>query len=93
MGPLSVFGYNYFAGRYDADRNGPVRLLGYQGLRGGGGAYSYEVLNLVDGKRTAQAIRDIVAAEYGPVPLELVVEYLQALESIDVIKSSVAKGR
>jgi hypothetical protein len=91
-GPLSVFGYNYFADRYDADRNGPVRLFGYQGLRGGGGAYAYEVLNLVNGKRTAQEIRDFVAAEYGPVPLELVVEYLRALKSIDVVKTSVTKG-
>jgi len=48
--------------------------------------YTYEVLNLVNGRRTAQEIRDAVSATYGPVPLEVVVEYLRALESIHVIE-------
>ncbi|NNF00820.1 MAG: M28 family peptidase [Pyrinomonadaceae bacterium] len=86
-GPTSVFGYNYFSARYDVQKHGPVRLFGYRGLRGSGGAYAYEVLNLVDGKRNAQEIRDIVAAEFGPVPLGLVVEYLKALESIEMVRT------
>jgi len=49
-------------------------------LWGGGEEYAYEVLNFADGKRNAQSIRDAVSAEYGPVPLEMVVEYLRALE-------------
>jgi hypothetical protein len=44
-------------------------------------------LNLVNGRRTAQDIRDFVSATYGPIPLELVVEYLRALESIQVIEA------
>ncbi len=51
-----------------------------------GGEYAYEVLNLVNGRRTAQDIRDAVSASYGPIPLEVVVEYLRALESIRVIE-------
>jgi hypothetical protein len=31
-------------------------------------------------------IRDVVSAVYGPVPIEVVVEYLRALESIKVIE-------
>ena len=54
-----------------------------------GRKFAYEVLNFADGKRNAQEIRDAVSAEYGPVPLELVVEYLRALEKIAVV--SVAK--
>jgi hypothetical protein len=85
-GPLGVFGYNYFTDKYDARRNGAVRLFEHRGSRGdGGGAYAYEVLNLVDGKRTVREIRDSVSAEFGPVPLELVLEYLRALETIRVV--------
>ena len=40
----------------------------------------------VDPKAAAQDIRDVVSAVYGPVALELVVEYLRALESIRVIE-------
>ena len=55
-------------------------------MRGEGGqAYAYEVLNFVNGKRTAQEIRDLVSAEYGPVPLAMVVEYLRALQAGGVI--------
>ncbi len=81
-GPLSAFGYDYFSDHYDGP---PVGLFQYRGLRGTGGTYAYEVLNMVDGARRAQDIRDLVSAEFGPVPLELVVEYLQALESIGVV--------
>ena len=43
------------------------------------------LLVIADGKRNAQQIRDAVSAEYGPVPLKLVVEYLEALEKIGVV--------
>ncbi|HSE32823.1 MAG TPA: M28 family peptidase [Pyrinomonadaceae bacterium] len=86
-GPMSAFGYDYFTDHYGVERERTIRLLQFQGLRGSGGDYSYEVLNLVDGRRTAQDIRDFVSATYGPIPLELVVEYLRALESIKVIEA------
>ena len=84
-GPMSAFGYDYFTDHYGAERERAIRLLQYQGLRGAGGEYAYEVLNLVNGRRTAQDIRDAVSTTYGPIPLDLVVEYLRALESIRVI--------
>ncbi len=86
-GPMSAFGYDYFTDHYGAERESSLRLLQFQGLRGSGGEYAYEVLNLVNGRRTAQEIRDVVSATYGPVPLEMVVEYLRALESIRVIEA------
>jgi len=61
-------------------------LLSYEGLWGGGEEYAYEMLNFANGKRNAQEIRDAVSAEYGPVPLEMVAEYLQALEKIGVVE-------
>ena len=86
-GPMSAFGYDYFTDHYGAERERAIRLLQFQGLRGSGGDYSYEVLNFVNGRRTAQEIRDLVSAVYGPIPLEMVVEYLRALESIRVIEA------
>ncbi|MGH9817468.1 MAG: DUF4910 domain-containing protein, partial [Candidatus Acidiferrales bacterium] len=85
-GPMSVFGYDYFEDKLGVENARKVRLLNYRGLWGSGSNYAYEVLNFVDGKRTAQEIRDAVSAEFGPVPLELVAEYLRALEKIGVVK-------
>jgi len=84
-GPLAVFGYDYFAEHAKAAGVATPKLLSYEGLWGAGEEYAYEVLNFADGKRNAQEIRDAVSAEYGPVPLELVVEYLRALEKIGVV--------
>jgi hypothetical protein len=61
------------------------KLLSYEGMWGSGEEYAYEVLNFADGKRNAREIRDAVSAEYGPVPFEMVVEYLKALEKIGVV--------
>ncbi len=85
-GPLSVFGYDYFTDHYGEERARKIRLLSFRGLRGSGSEYAYEALNFVDGRRTAQEIRDAVSAVYGPVPLDVVVEYLRAVESIGVVR-------
>jgi aminopeptidase YwaD len=86
-GPLAVFGYDYFEAHWAKLANvKKPQLLEYQGLWGGGEEYAYEVLNFADGKRNAQEIRDAVSAEYGPVPLEMVIEYLKALEKIGVVE-------
>jgi aminopeptidase YwaD len=82
-GPLSVFGYDYFEAHF---RGTKPALLSYRGARGEGADYAYEALNLVDGKRTVGDIRDDLAAIYGPVPIEIVLEYLRALETIDVVR-------
>ncbi|RMH15790.1 MAG: M28 family peptidase [Acidobacteria bacterium] len=84
-GPMSGFGYSYLDDRLE--RRGIERpaLLTYRGLWGSGGEYAYEALNLVDGERTVSQVRDAVAAIYGPVPVELVAEYLDALAGIGVL--------
>lgn len=80
-GPMEWFGSNYFE-EERAKRGIPpnAELLS--------GDYAYEVLNFSDGKRNAQQIRDAVSAEYGPVPLEMVVEYLKALEAVGVVEQT-----
>jgi hypothetical protein len=84
-GPLAVFGYDYFEDHAGQSGISTPKLLGYQGLWGAGEEYAYETLNFVDGKRNAQQIRDAVSVEYGPAALEMIVEYLKALEKIGVI--------
>jgi len=85
-GPLAVFGYDYFAEHAKTVGVVTPKLLSYEGLWGAGEEYAYEVLSFADGKRNAQEIRDAVSAEYGPIPLEVVVEYLKALEKIGVVE-------
>jgi aminopeptidase YwaD len=85
-GPLAVFGYDYVKDHLGAAGIAPPKLLSYEGLWGGGEEYAYETLNFVDSSLDVQQIRDRVSIEYGPVPLEMVVEYLQALEKIGVVE-------
>jgi len=85
-GPMSVFGYDYLVDHLGAERAAALALTDYSGLRGGGGEYSIETLNFVDGRRSVRDIRDALAAEFGPVPLEHVAAYLEALETIKVIR-------
>ncbi len=75
-GPMSAFGYDYFTAHY----KGPAIKLR--------GDSQFEALNLVNGQRTAKEIRDALSAIYAPVPLEDVVQYLEALASIGVILPS-----
>jgi aminopeptidase YwaD len=84
-GPLAVFGYDYFQDHAKAAGIATPKLLSYEGLWGSGEEYAYEVLNMANGKRRAQDIRDVVSAEYGPVPVELVIEYLKALERTGLV--------
>lgn len=85
-GPMSVFGYDYLADHLGAERAAALALTTYSGLRGGGDEYAIEALNFVDGRRSVRDIRDALAAEFGPVPIEHVASYLEALETIKVIR-------
>ena len=84
-GPMSVFGYDYLGDKYGKARAGALGILRHAGLWGRGGEYAYEVLNLVDGKRSPADIRDAVSAIYGPIPLPVVMEFLGALEAAGVV--------
>jgi len=85
-GPMGAFGYSYLEDKLGSEAVGDLRLRRYSGTYGGGGQYTYEALNFVDGKKTVSEIRDWLVAEIGDVPIEYVEEYLAALESIDVIR-------
>jgi aminopeptidase YwaD len=85
-GPMTVFGYDYLVDHLGAEKAAALALPDYSGLRSGGGEYAIEALNFVDGRRSVRDIRDALSAEFGPVPLEHVAAYLEALESIRVIR-------
>src|SRR6267142_4895019 len=91
-GPMTVFGYDYFADHAKAAKVATPKLLEHPPaprappLTGGGEDYAYEVLNFADGTRSVQQIRDAVSAEYGPIELELVAGYLRALANIGVVE-------
>ena len=81
-----MFGYDYLRDKLGAERTSKLRLLDYQGLRGAGGDYAYEVLNMAVFPMKAIDIRNAVSAIYGPVSLELVIEYLRGLEQAGVVR-------
>ena len=84
-GPLAVFGYDYFQDHAKLAGIAPPRLLEFSGSWGAGEEYAYEALNFADGQHTSQQIRDELTAEYGPVPLDLVEEYLRALRTLHIV--------
>jgi aminopeptidase YwaD len=84
-GPMGGFGYDYFEDKAGAVGIPKPSLLGRQPLWGEA-SYTYEALNLVDGRRTVGEIRDALAAIYGPVPVAEVAEYLGALEKIGILR-------
>jgi hypothetical protein len=77
------------------DRLGRQRMAKIKLLNGGsdrllrvqdrGTLYAYEIVNFVDGKRSVGEIRDAVAAEYGPIPLDVVADYLKACEEAKIV--------
>jgi hypothetical protein len=85
-GPLMVFGYDYLADHLKGTGVGSPKLEEYEGAWAGGEEYCYEALNLADGKRSARQIADDLAAELGPVPPALVLEYLRALKTSGVLE-------
>ena len=85
-GPMHAFGYSYIEDKLGAGKLERLRLPKHSTTFGTGIMFTYEALNFVDGERTVSDIRDWLLAELGDVPVEYVAEYLDALESIDVIR-------
>ena len=47
--------------------------------------YAYEIVNFVDGKRSVGEIRDAVSAEFGPISVDVVADYLDACAEAKII--------
>jgi hypothetical protein len=46
---------------------------------------AYEIVNFIDGTRTVNDIRDAVSAEFEPIDVKVVAEYLELLARIGAI--------
>jgi len=62
------------------------RAAWYAGDMPLGGDARFELVNFIDGRRGISEIRDALAAEFGPVPLEAIARYLEDLVTVGVIR-------
>ena len=83
-GPMNGFGYSWFDDHLARAGLTRPRLLARE--TGPGPSLGYEALNLVDGRRSAGEIRDVLAATVGAAPFEEVAEYLDTLARLGVIE-------
>ena len=90
FGPLTYQNDNVLLDRLGAERMKSIRLLDGSSrlvrVQDKGALYAYEIINFVDGHRTVGEIRDAVSAEFGPIALDLVSEYLNACAEAEVIR-------
>jgi hypothetical protein len=62
------------------------RAAWYRGDMPLDGDARFELVNFIDGRRSVSEIRDALAAEFGPVPLEAIARYLEDLVTVGVIR-------
>jgi hypothetical protein len=91
FGPLTYQNDDVLRARIGKERYGKIKLMNSEAtqllnVRDQSELYAYEIVNFVNGKRTVGEIRDAVSAEYGPLPLTLVADYLQACIEAQVIQ-------
>jgi aminopeptidase YwaD len=90
FGPLTFQNDDVLLDRLGSERFAKIKLLNADSSRllnaqDSGAIYAYEIVNFVDGKRSVTQIRDAVAGEFGPIPLDVVSDYLQACEEAKII--------
>jgi hypothetical protein len=90
FGPLTYQNDNVLLARLGKERYGKIKLINSEAtqllnVRDQSELYAYEIVNFVTGKRTVGEIRDAVSAEYGPLPVNLVADYLDACAEAGVI--------
>jgi aminopeptidase YwaD len=92
FGPLDYQNDNVLLARLGKERYAKIKLGGGSGatqllnVLDQSELYAYEIVNFVNGKRTVGEIRDAVSAEYGPLPVDLVGDYLEACAEAGVIQ-------
>ena len=80
-GPLGVYYYDHLTEVLGPDAGVETALS----RRDGGDVLTWEALNLVDGRRSVQEIRDVLTGRYAPVPVAEVTDYLDLLARAHVI--------
>ncbi|HZB70191.1 MAG TPA: M28 family peptidase [Sphingomicrobium sp.] len=84
-GPMEGFGFSWFDERLKAAGMPRPALLDRAAGRDAP-SFAYEALNLVDGRRSVQAIRDELFATVGPVPIAEVADYLATLARLGLLE-------
>jgi aminopeptidase YwaD len=90
FGPLTFQNDDVLVDRLGAERVAKIKLLDPNSshllkAQDQGDIYAYEIVNFVDGQKSVAQIRDAVSAEFGPIPLQIVVDYLNACEEAKII--------
>jgi aminopeptidase YwaD len=90
FGPLTYQNDDVLLDRLGVERMRAIKILNADSSRllnaqDSGALYAYEILNFVDGRKSVADIRDAVAAEFGPIPVELVADYLAACAEAKII--------
>jgi aminopeptidase YwaD len=91
FGPLTYQNDNVLLARLGKERYGKIKLINADAtqllnVRDQSELYAYEIVNFIDGKRSVGEIRNAVSAEYGPLPINLVSDYLDACAEAGVIQ-------
>jgi hypothetical protein len=91
FGPLDYQNDNVLLARLGKERYGKIKLVSNGATRllnvlDQSELYAYEIVNFVNGRRTVGEIRDAVSAEYAPLPVNLVADYLNACAEAGVIR-------
>jgi len=91
FGPLTYQNDNVLLARLGPERMARIKLLNSEATpqlnaQDLSDLYAYEIVNFVDGKRSVGEIRDAVSAEYGPLPVDLVEDYLKACQEAGLIQ-------
>jgi hypothetical protein len=89
-GPMDGFGYSWLDDHLKQAGIARPALLDRPSGRDGP-SFGYETLNLVDGRRSVEEIRNALAVTVAPAPLAEVVAYLSALEKLGVIERTNAR--
>ena len=91
FGPLTYQNDNVLEARLAPERVAKIKLLNSEATpllntQDLASLYAYEIVNFVDGKRSLGEIRDAVSAEYGPLAVDLVYDYLSACQNAGLIQ-------
>jgi aminopeptidase YwaD len=91
FGPLTYQNDNVLLARLGKERYAKIKLINSEAtqmlnVRDQSELYAYEIVNFVDGRRSIGEIRDAVSAEYGPLPVSLVADYLDACAEAGVMQ-------
>jgi len=91
FGPLTYQNDDVLRTRLGKERYAKIKLLdsgatNLLNVKDQSELYAYEIVNFVDGKRSTGEVRDAVSAEYGPLPLSLVTDYLNACIEANVMQ-------